>query len=189
MAMKRDASRAPDAQLRDYNGEGPWSREGILARYRAYCRALGIKQPLDLRPQEHREGSVHWVYPLMDPVIRGIEAGDRACIALGVDFIEEDRPFPFGRALKSNTARALRRASLDASQQERVRTRVIAMLLGGNVPREFKQYAKLLRQVGLGDRWSDIERNVSRDNPHVMRWFHYLQQHAHGKPATTKAAP
>ena len=49
----------------------------------------------------------------MDLVIVGIEAGDKACIALGVDFVEEDRLFPFGMVLKANTARALRRAELD----------------------------------------------------------------------------
>jgi hypothetical protein len=162
-------------ELRDYNGTGHWSRDGIAARYRQYCRALGVPELTDLSPMEHTEGQVRWVYPVMDLVITGIEAGDRACIALGLDFIEEDQRFTFGRILKSNTARALRRAKLDEAQKERVRARVIAMLVQGNVPHEFKQYAKLLRHVGAGDRWFQVEGRLSRENPYVMRWFEYFR--------------
>lgn len=77
-------------ELRDDNGAGRWSREGITAHYRQYCRALGVPERTDLAAHEHTEGEVRWVYPLMEQVIQGIEAGDRACIALGLDFIEED---------------------------------------------------------------------------------------------------
>jgi hypothetical protein len=64
----------------------------------------------------------------MEAVIEGIERGDTASIALGLDFIEEDAHFPFGKTLKSNTARALRRASLTAEQVLRVRKRVTNLL-------------------------------------------------------------
>ena len=89
----------------DYNGEGPWSREGILSRYAQLAAELGIT-PQDLSPQEHFADGRHWIYPVMERMIAGIESGDRACIALGIDFIEEDKGFPFGKILKSNTARA-----------------------------------------------------------------------------------
>ena len=114
----------------------------------------------------------------MQEVIRGIEAQDRACIALGIDFIEEDQHFPFGKTLKSNTARALRRTPLDETQITRIRSRVIDMLLKGDVPHEFKQYAKLLRHVGVGTRWPEIEQRVPRENRYVMRWFNYLRASA-----------
>ena len=65
-------------------------------------------------PREHREGQSRWVYPVMDAVIEGIERGDKASIAIGIDFVEEDARFPFGKTLKSNTARALRQAPLTA---------------------------------------------------------------------------
>lgn len=162
-------------EVRDYNGAGRWSREGITAHYRQYCRALGVPELTDLAPPEHTQGEVRWVYPAMEQVIQGIEAGDGACIALGLDFIEEDQHFPFGRILKSNTARALRRAALDEAQKERIRARVIAMLLAGNVPHEFKQYAKLLRHVGAGAHWQQVEDRLARRNRYVMRWVAYFQ--------------
>ena len=163
-------------EVRDYNGSGRWSRDGIIARYRQYCRQLGVDAATELAPREHRTENVHWIYPAMDEVIRGIEAGDRACIAIGLDFIEEDEHFPFGKVLKSNTARALRRAHLDGAQIQRVRKRVFDMLLAGKVPHEFEQYAKLVRHIGVGERWEDVEQRISRDNPYVVRWFNYFRQ-------------
>jgi hypothetical protein len=52
-------------------------------------------------PGEPEEGQGRWVYPVME----GIERGDKASVAVGIDFIEEDAHFPFGKTLKSNTAR------------------------------------------------------------------------------------
>lgn len=163
-------------EVRDYNGEGRWSRAGILERYRASCRDLRVAPALDLAPRETTEGEVRWVYPVMERVIEGIEAGDPACIALGLDFIHEDGHFPFGKVLKSNTARALRRARLTQGQVERVRRRVLGMLLVGHVPREFKEYAKLLRKVGLGEAWPEVEARADRSDPQVLRWLAYFRE-------------
>jgi hypothetical protein len=162
--------------IRDYNGTGRWSRAGILDRYDAYCRELEFNPVARPSPREHQENDVRWVYPVMDSVIEGIEAGDRACIALGVDFIEEDQSFPFGRILKANTARALRRAKLDDKQIARVRKRVVDMLVNGNVPREFRQYAKLLRHVGIGEGLPEIEQRIPSENPYAKRWLNYFRQ-------------
>src|SRR5439155_19574911 len=117
-------------------------------RYAAYAAELGIA-PRDVAPEEHSERGRHWVYPVMTKVIEGIEAGDPACVRLGIEFIEEDAKFPFGKILKSNTARALRRASLSDEQNQRIRRRVLSMLRAGNVPHEFRAYAKLVKKIGL----------------------------------------
>src|SRR5689334_1071826 len=135
-------------EIIDYNGEGHWSREAIIARYAQFAAQAGIS-PRDLSPAEHTQGERHWIYPVMDNVIEGIEAGDLACIRLGIEFIEQDGKFPFGRILKSNTARALRRASLSQEQRQRIRRRVLGMLRAGKVPHEFREYAKLVRKIGF----------------------------------------
>ena len=113
-------------ELIDFNGTGRWDADNIVERYRQYCRELHI-QPRILCPLEHVEGSRRWVYPLMFQVIDGIENGDSACMRLGVDFIQEDGSFRFGRILKANTARALRRAELTPTQEQRIRERVVNM--------------------------------------------------------------
>jgi hypothetical protein len=154
-------------ELRDYNGTGRWSCASVLARYEAYARELAVAQRTDIT-----------AWPVMDGVIAGIERGDRACIEIGVEFIEDDQRLPFGRTLKSNTARALRRAELSEAHVYRLRERIVRMLLAGSVPREFREYTKLLRHIGVGEWWPTIEAQVSRDNPHVMRFYNYLKTHS-----------
>ena len=63
----------------DYNGEGFWSVDEVLKRYKEYARVFGITAPRELTPRTHSEGDTKWIYPLMDSVIEGIEAGDSAC--------------------------------------------------------------------------------------------------------------
>src|SRR6476469_4866930 len=110
-------------EIIDYNGEGSWSADEILRRYESYARKYGIRTLRDLRPIVHETEGKRWVYPVMDRVIEGIEAGDTACVEIGVEFIEQSDSFAFGRVLKSNTARALRRGHLTSEQQERIRKR------------------------------------------------------------------
>jgi hypothetical protein len=100
----------------DYNGDGCWTRAAILERYARFAAEAGIS-PRNLSPTEHTERGRHWVYPVMEKVIEGIEADDSACVRLGIEFIEEDAKFPFGRILKSKTARALRRAPRSDEQR------------------------------------------------------------------------
>jgi hypothetical protein len=162
----------------DYNGAGRWTLDAIRDRYAAYTLRFHVREPRDLRPREHENGATRWVYPVMEQVIDAIEAGDPACIELGVELIEEDQKMPFGKILKSKTARVLRRADLTAEQVARIRTRVIGMLIAGHVPHEFRDYAKLLRRIGVGadsTGWANIRDRLDTSNPYVMRFYEYLK--------------
>jgi hypothetical protein len=161
----------------DYNGVGIWSAEGIQNRYRQYADATGV-DPFQLVPIRHIEGDRTWVFPLMEQIIKLIERGDKAAIQIGIEFIQEDDYFVFGAILKSNTARALRRASLTLEQQARIRELLVNMMLSGQVPREWREYKRLLRQVGIGLLWPVLENGVNRENKHVMRYYNYLDRFA-----------
>lgn len=161
----------------DYNGVGIWSVEAIQKRYRKYADALGAS-PSQLMPRRHTEGGRTWVFPLMEEVIKLIDAGDKAAIEIGIEFIQEDDHFVFGRILKSNTARALRRASLTPEQQSRIRERLVNMMLSGRVPHEWREYKRLLRHIGLGSMWPVLESGVDRENKYVMRYYDYLARFA-----------
>lgn len=161
----------------DFNGTGRWSQQALLERYGIYAQQLKVSQPLDLSPQISEEPVKAWIYPVMFEVVKGIELGDGACIEIGVEFIEEDERFRFGRSIKSDTARALRRAVLTSEQIERIRRRVAHMLIAEHVPREYREYAKLLRKVGIGDWWPFIEKGANRANPYVLRYYNYFQQY------------
>jgi hypothetical protein len=161
--------------VRNYNGKGIWSVEAVQMRYRGYCAAFHVETGRSIAPKEIRQGDVRWIYPIMDEVIQGIEENDVACIALGVDFVEEDALFPFGARLKSNNARALRRTSLTEAQKSRLRERISGMLASGVIPHEMREYAKLLRTIGVGEHWPRLEREIPRDNPYAMRFYKSLR--------------
>lgn len=162
-------------RVRDYNGKGKWAWEAIQARYLEQAARLGISEPLALKPREIVQGDVRWIYPLMDQVIDGIRAGDAACAVIGVEFVEEDGKFVFGASLKARTARALRQAQLPQALAVRLRRRITAMLLAGNIPREYREYARLLRKLGFEDWWPRMEAGVPRGNKYVMRYFGYFR--------------
>ncbi len=159
----------------DYNGTGAWSREAILARYGEYARRFKVKHPLDLSPQQ----TAGRIYPVMDEVIKGIEAGDQACAEIGIEFIEQDASFSFGKVLKSNTARALRRGvELSPEQQARIRQRILSMLAAEYLPPEFRQYARLARKVGVRELLLERSATFNLTNPWVRHYFEYLSQPA-----------
>ena len=114
----------------------------------------------------------------MEQIIDLIDEGDKAAIEIGIEFIQEDDHFVFGRILKSNTARALRRASLTPEQQSRIRERLVGMMLCGQVPHEWREYKRLLRYIGLGSLWPLLESGVDRENQYVMRYYNYLDRFA-----------
>jgi hypothetical protein len=166
----------PNGWIADFNGRGRWSGEEIVARYRRYCGQLGIP-PRNVAGRRTVQGDRTWIYPVMDDVIVGIHQGDRACVLIGMEFIEEDQGFPFGKILKSNTARALRQAAvLDDIQQARLRRRFADMLLRGYLPREYKEYAKLFRNIGLGIHREAIVK-ADQSNSFIRHWRAYLLHH------------
>ncbi|NUM54071.1 MAG: hypothetical protein HUU46_10545 [Candidatus Hydrogenedentes bacterium] len=138
-----------------------------------YRQNLGLT-PATLVPNVHSEGDHTWIYPLMDAVIDGIRSGDAACVQIGIDFIEEDEGFPFGRTLKSNTARALRRSVLTSADKNRIRARVVEMLARGNIPYEFRDYAKLLKRIGLAEFRTLIETFKDSEISRVNRYAKFL---------------
>ena len=73
---------------------------------------------------------------------KAVHGSIKSVEGIGIEFIEQDQKFSFGKILKSNTARALRRTKLEEEDKKRIRQRLVSMLLTGNVPHEYKQYGK-----------------------------------------------
>lgn len=163
----------------DFNSIGFWSVEEILKRYSEYVRLFGITQPRELTPSTHSTNDTKWIYPLMDRVVEGIEAGDLGCAELGIEFIQTGDSFSFGKITKSNVARALRRTTLTEAQKERIRRRVIEMLEAGYLPREFRQYAKLARKLGLREYLPRIKQLAAlNSDAWVQRYCAYFEEYA-----------
>ena len=108
------------------------------------------------------------------------DEGDRACIELCVELVEEDDDgMPFGRILKARAARALcrafKRGEIDAYQQQRLRTRILDMLRRGLAPREYQQYSKLLRDIGFAADDLDALHPFQNGNTYVKRYHRYFR--------------
>jgi hypothetical protein len=158
----------------DYNGQGRWSAAEITSRYKKYAAEAGIT-PLDMSAEVITDRKFRRVYPVMTKIIEGIKSNDPACIRIGIEFIEEDQSFPFGRSLKSDTARALRSAQLTPDQGQRILQRVFDMLERGYIPHEYRYYARLARNIGYKEKDLPL---IDRKRAYVVRWYKYFQSKA-----------
>jgi hypothetical protein len=164
--------------LNDYNGPGEWSVEGVQRRYAEAARRIGQTQLRDLRPAVHSLPGQTWIYPVIEAVIAGAKEGDAAAIEVAAQFVESGHRQAFGRILHANAARALRQARLTPDQKQRLRQRILGMLMAGDVPHEFHAYVRLLRKIGLDETWPEVRARVDECNRYVMRHVHYLEKHA-----------
>lgn len=78
-----------------------------------------------------------------------IKAGDEAAVELAIDFLKEDPPMPFGRTIKSQISRSLKRVAteLTESQVAFLRSHAERLLQLPHPPREADEFVKLLRKV------------------------------------------
>ena len=167
----------------DLDGKGRWTLEALRERYLQHCRLFRLP-PRSLPSGNDWPSRKGLIVTFLDSMIAGMKAGDLACAEIGIELMEEDGGFAFGRILKANTARALRRCALTEAQQERVRTRVVGMLARGFMPHEFRDYARLLRHIGLGPHRERLECAVDRSDPWVAWYVAYLTRPNPGpKPA------
>lgn len=160
----------------DYNGTGRWTSEAVVARYAEYCKRFRISK-LEIAPRVHSDGKHTWIYPVMEQIVLGIAKGDAACRLIGLEFIEEDQKFTFGKTLKANTARVLRQNHelLCEADRERICRRVLSLLERGLVPHEFREYAKLARKVGMKECREPLAK-IDRSNPYVAKYCKYLEE-------------
>jgi hypothetical protein len=167
----------------DLDGSGRWTLDAIRQRYQQYCRLHRI-EPRQLPVDDHWASRRGLIVLLMDAVIQGIKEGDLACAEIGIELIEEDGGFAFGRIMKANAARALGRCALTDPQKERIRARVVGMLSRGFMPHEFRDYARLLRRIGLGYHRETLEHAVDLTNPWIAWYIDYLTSKSPGpKPS------
>lgn len=163
-------------EIVDLNGNGAWSIQAVQQRYLVYSLRHGRRDARGLEVLEHTEGNVRWLYPIIDSVVTGIKASDPACIDLGVEFVESGHKQPYGRVLHARVARALRQAPLSKEHVTRLRARILSMLVAGQVPHEYHEYAKLLRRIGLGEAWEATRQRIDEGNRYVMRYVNYFER-------------
>jgi len=170
-------------QILRLDGIGQWRNSEIVARYRRWCMRLGLR-PAELVASSGDMAERGWANAIIGPIVPLIAAGDEAAAWIGIEMIEEDGGFAFGRLLKARCARELRRTPLNEKQKHHIRRRVVAMLERGFLPHEFRQYSRLARRVGIGPVADRLEVLRGHANPWVGWYVTYLLDgHPGQKPA------
>lgn len=114
-----------------------------------------------------------WTSGILDVLIGRMKRGDLAAAEIGIEMMEEDRGLAFGPITKSNIPRALTKCALSNEQMDRIRKRVVQMLLRPFLPKDFRQYAWLARRVGMQE-WAGALEEVEGDDAWVAWYVEYL---------------
>ena len=164
----RDWSSLPHLSL---DNQDIWEFARVQARYRRFCKSYTLEwSELEVHPYDiERE----WTSGILDVLIERMKRGDLAAAEIGLEMVEEDRGLAFGPIIKSNIPRAMAKCVLTEEQKERVRKRVVQMLLRPFLPKEFRQYAWLARRVGMQE-WVGALQEADRDDAWVAWYVDYL---------------
>ena len=116
-----------------------WSAQGLIAAHRALGGTFLLALSNDPARLSRRQ---HW-YRLAE----GVRAGDPACIALAIDFIEDRFIASYSGFARTRLANALRSAVLTGEQKERLSAHFLDMLERGDRSEEFSAYLRLWPRV------------------------------------------
>jgi hypothetical protein len=157
------------------NPIGKWSFEGMHERYARCCKRFKVHY---VRPEVRALDSERpwWITELMDCFIARMKTGDLAAGQLGIDLMQEDGGFFCGSIVKSNIPRALAKCALSEDQKNVIRARVVEMLLRKFMPKEFRQYAWLVRRFGLGAYRAEVETKADRSDPWVDWYVEFMTE-------------
>jgi hypothetical protein len=128
-------------------------------------------------PEEAHENPAVWLSQTFGQVLKAIVAGDTAAVSLACDLIEKDPMLPFGKLIKSDLARALKKQVelLVASERAQVLGATVKLLNQEYAPRELEDYCKLAKKLPGPEYLAALSRAAPR-NPKAERLLAYLAQ-------------
>lgn len=143
----------------NYNGEGKWSAESVIGRYRKLSLDVGGVGGFEPEPRTYvNYNGAKWIYNIMDSVVDGVQLGDKACIELSIDYINDCPMDPTTGYIRERMARSLKQSELLSIEQEkRLANIFICQLERGKIYKEFREYGKLFKKIGIEDYRNRIE--------------------------------
>lgn len=160
----------PPSRRMDYNPSARWGVADVQDRYRALHRQLGGVDGFAPEPRCWTNAAgLTWVYNIMESVTDGVQLGDAACIELAVGYLEADLMHSGTGYLRERIARALRHAPLGDQQRERLRRLFVGQLRDGRMHKEYREYIRLFRRIGLGPYRAEIAVLAGTGQPDYVR--------------------
>ena len=154
----------------DYNPEGKWSVESVKTRYRELSLSLGGVAGFQPEPRKHtNQRGASWTYNIMESVVDGIRLGDMACIQLSIEYIHDGEMGSTTGYIRERMARALRNASLTKNQKAELAKIFLGMLESDKIYKEFKEYTRLFKRIGVAHYAEEIERFKKSNKQYIRR--------------------
>jgi len=99
-------------------------------------------------PADGHENPAIWVGQTFGLVKSAVASGDTQAISLACELIEQDPKLPFGKLVKSDLARALKKqvSRVIASERRQVIAATAKLLNQDYAPRELEDYCKLIKK-------------------------------------------
>lgn len=125
---------------------------------------------------EHNHPTV-WVGDVFDVLKSAVASGDTRAISLACELIEKDPKLPFGKLVKSNLARALRKQNnkLTESERHQVLGATGRLLNMEYAPRELEDYCKLVKKFPQTE-IANLLQTITPQNPKSERLMTYLSE-------------
>ena len=142
----------------NYNPEGKWSVESVQNRYRKLSLEVGGVGGYQPEPNVYTNpGGTTWIYNIMESVVDGIQLGDMACVQLSIEYIQDNIMGPTTGYIRERMARALRNSELTNDQKKQLANIFLNMLHSGQLLKEFREYCRLFKVIGVDPYQNDIE--------------------------------
>lgn len=155
----------------DYNSEGKWSVENVLKRYDVLKSIHTPAKDFELKPRIHTDSNrgITWIYHIMNSVGDGILLGDQACVELAIQFIQDDVMDSHTGYIRERLARALKNIALSDIQKKKITQTFMNQLKTGNMYKEFGEYIKLFKVIGIEDYREEINQLRFSEKDYIQR--------------------
>ena len=142
----------------------------VVRRHSDLRTRLGGVRGFELVPRTYtNSGGMTWVYNIMESVVDGVRLGDQACIEISVEYIEDQVMGSCTGYIRERMARTLRHAQLSSSQRDRLARVFLFQLASGCLYKEFKEYIRLFKVIGVDEYRASIERFSTSPKAYIRR--------------------
>ncbi len=154
----------------NYNPEGKWSVESVQAKYWELCLSLGGVSGFEPQPRKHtNHNGTTWIYNVMDSVVDGVQLGDKACVQISIEYIQDNDMRSTTGYIRERMARALRNCELSNKQKSQLADTFIKQLESKRIYKEFREYCRLFKKIGVEPYKKEIEKYTNSNKQYIKR--------------------
>jgi hypothetical protein len=105
----------------------------------------------------------------MQSVVDGMQLGDRVCVDLSIEYINDNVMHLTTGYIRARMARALRQVELSKSQKGLLARVFLRQLESEKIYQEFKEYIRLFKTIGVESYRDEFEKQLKSDKKYIVR--------------------